>query len=102
MVLLGDMPRISSALVRRLAASFAPEAGRHVVVHVAARAARQSGAVGPALLPELMRVTGDQGGRAILAASPEAIAEVPADLDDVHLDLDTPEALAAAGGQPEP
>jgi molybdenum cofactor cytidylyltransferase len=101
-VLLGDMPRISSALVRRLAASFAPEAGRHVVVPVADGRRGNPVLWGRRFFPELMRVTGDQGGRAILAASPEAIAEVPADLDDVHLDLDTPEALAAAGGQPEP
>lgn len=99
-VLLGDMPRISSALVRRLADTFAPEDGRHIVVPVADGRRGNPVLWGRRFFPELLRVTGDQGGRAILAASPEAIAEVPADLDDVHLDLDTPEALAAAGGHP--
>ena len=51
---------------------------------------------------ELMKVTGDQGGRAVLAGAPEAVAEVAAEADDVHLDLDTPEALAAAGGRIAP
>lgn len=45
-----------------------------------------------------MKVTGDQGGRTVLASSPEAVIEVPVEGDAVHLDLDTPEALAAAGG----
>ncbi|MGU9980527.1 NTP transferase domain-containing protein [Phreatobacter sp. HK31-P] len=99
-VLLGDMPRISSGLVRRLVDAFAADAGRHIVVPVADGRRGNPVLWGRRFFPELLRVTGDQGGRAILAASPEAIAEVPADLDDVHLDLDTPEALAAAGGHP--
>ncbi len=99
-VLLGDMPRVSSGLVRRLAEAFAPGSGRHVVVPVADGRRGNPVLWGKRFFPELMRVTGDQGGRTILAASPEAIAEVTAERDDVHLDLDTPEALAAAGGQP--
>lgn len=99
-VLLGDMPRISPALVARLAAAFAPEEGRHIVVPVADGRRGNPVLWGRRFFPELMRVTGDQGGRAVLASAPEAIAEVSAEQDDVHLDLDTPEALAAAGGRP--
>ncbi|WP_296575930.1 molybdopterin-binding/glycosyltransferase family 2 protein [Phreatobacter sp.] len=101
-VLLGDMPRISPALVARLAAAFAPEEGRHIVVPVADGRRGNPVLWGRRFFPELTRVTGDQGGRAVLAGAPEAIAEVPAEEDDVHLDLDTPDALAAAGGRPAP
>ncbi|AVO45389.1 NTP transferase domain-containing protein [Phreatobacter cathodiphilus] len=101
-VLLGDMPAISSGLVGRLAAAFAPGEGRHVVVPVAGGRRGNPVLWGRRFFAELMKVTGDQGGRAVLAGAPEAVAEVPAETDDVHLDLDTPEALAAAGGRPAP
>ena len=101
-VLLGDMPAISSDLVGRLAAAFAPGEGRHVVVPVAGGRRGNPVLWGRRFFAELMKVTGDQGGRAVLAGAPEAVAEVPAETDDVHLDLDTPEALAAAGGRPAP
>ena len=46
---------------------------------------------------DLVAVQGDTGGRHLIGANPEAVVEVelgPA----VALDIDTPEALAAAGG----
>ncbi len=98
-VLLGDMPRVSSALVARLAAAYDPAAGRHIVVPVLDGRRGNPVLWGKRYFPELMRVTGDQGGRAVLSGAPEAVAEVAAESDDVHLDLDTPEALAAAGGR---
>jgi molybdenum cofactor cytidylyltransferase len=101
-VLLGDMPRVSSSLVARLAAAYDPAAGRHIVVPVLDGRRGNPVLWGRRYFPELMRVTGDQGGRAVLAGAPEAVAEVPAEADDVHLDLDTPEALAAAGGRIAP
>ncbi|MGQ3361590.1 MAG: nucleotidyltransferase family protein, partial [Phreatobacter sp.] len=101
-VLLGDMPRISSGLVGRLAAAFAPAEGRHIVVPVAGGRRGNPVLWGRRFFAELLKVSGDQGGRAVLAGAPEVVAEVPAETDDVHLDLDTPEALAAAGGRPAP
>ncbi len=99
-VLLGDMPRVAADLVARLAAAFDPAAGRHVVVPVAEGRRGNPVLWGRRFFAELARVTGDQGGRAVLMAYPEAVFEVPAADDTVHLDLDTPEALAAAGGTP--
>lgn len=99
-VLLGDMPRVDASLVRRLAGAFDPAAGRHVAVPVADGRRGNPVLWGRRFFGELMKVTGDQGGRAVLASAPEAVAEVPAEGEGVHLDLDTPEALAAAGGAP--
>ena len=101
-VLLGDMPRVSSALVARLAAAYEPGAGRHIVVPVLDGRRGNPVLWGRRYFGELMKVTGDQGGRAVLVGAPEAVAEVAAEADDVHLDLDTPEALAAAGGRIAP
>ena len=97
-VLLGDMPRVSSALVAGLVRAFDPAHGHHVVVPIADGRRGNPVLWGRRFFAELGRVSGDQGGRAILAAAPEAIAEVHVDGDGVHLDVDTPEALAAAGG----
>ncbi|WP_439575227.1 NTP transferase domain-containing protein [Phreatobacter sp.] len=99
-VLLGDMPRVGAELVRRLADAFDPGAGRHIVVPVADGRRGNPVLWGRRFFGELMKVAGDQGGRAVLAEAPEAVAEVPVEGDAVHLDLDTPEALAAAGGAP--
>lgn len=99
-VLLGDMPRVTADLVARLAAGFDPAAGRHVVVPVADGRRGNPVLWGRRFFAELSRVAGDQGGRAVLATYPEAVFEVPAEDDAVHLDLDTPEALAAVGGTP--
>jgi molybdenum cofactor cytidylyltransferase len=97
-VLLGDMPRISAELVGRLVAAFDPEKGRHIVVPVAAGRRGNPVLWSRRFFPELAKVTGDQGGRSVLSAYPEAITEVETETDAVHLDLDTREALAAAGG----
>jgi molybdenum cofactor cytidylyltransferase len=97
-VLLGDMPRVSADLVRRLTDAFAPERSHHIAVPVAEGRRGNPVLWGRRFFAELSRVTGDQGGRAVLAASPEAVVEVAMEGEAVHLDVDTPEALAAAGG----
>jgi molybdenum cofactor cytidylyltransferase len=97
-VMLGDMPKVSSDLVARLAAAFDPTHGKHVVAPVSAGRRGNPVLWGRHFFAELGRVTGDQGGRSVLAANGEAVAEVEAGAEGVHLDLDTPEALAAAGG----
>ena len=97
-ILLGDMPLISAGLLRRLAEAYDPQAGRHIVVPVAEGRRGNPVLWGRRFFAELAKVTGDQGGRGVLATAPEAVAEVAVDGDAVHLDLDTPEALAAAGG----
>jgi molybdenum cofactor cytidylyltransferase len=95
LVLLGDMPEIDAAAVRRIAAAFVP--GKIV-------AATHAGERGnPVLwprkyLPELNGVTGDTGGRAVIDAHRESVVEVELGRS-AGLDLDTPEALAAAGGR---
>ncbi len=98
-VMLGDMPRISPELIGRLVGAFAPAEGHHAVVPTAQGRRGNPVLWGRRFFSELGRVTGDQGGRAVLLANPDAIAEVDVGTDSVHLDFDTPEALAAAGGE---
>ncbi|MGA0532079.1 NTP transferase domain-containing protein [Hansschlegelia sp. KR7-227] len=94
-VLLGDMPRVGSTLVRRLTDAFAPQTGGHVVAPV--RAGRRGNPVlwGRRFFDELMRVEGDVGGRRLLEIYPDAVRDVEADDEGALIDVDTPEALAA-------
>jgi molybdenum cofactor cytidylyltransferase len=98
LVLLGDMPLVSTALIDQLIAAHRPEAGAHVVVPVTEGRRGNPVLWGRRFFADLKRVTGDQGGRAILTAHPEAIAEVAVTGQGAFLDLDTPQALAEVGG----
>jgi molybdenum cofactor cytidylyltransferase len=88
LVCLGDMPRIRAATFAAIAAAppvaplFQGRRGHPV------RWARQQFAA-------LAAISGDQGGKPLLAALGDAVFELPVDDPGVLLDADTPEALAA-------
>ncbi|MEA1675245.1 molybdopterin-binding/glycosyltransferase family 2 protein [Nitrospirillum sp. BR 11163] len=94
LVCLGDMPRVTADTHRRLLARFDEAAGQAIVVPVA-EGRRGNPVLWPAdLIPAMAAITGDQGARGLLAAHADRVVEVPAD-GGVHLDVDTPGALAA-------
>jgi molybdenum cofactor cytidylyltransferase len=97
LVLLGDMPRVTPALIGRLAAAFAanPEAAAIVPVHAGERG-------NPVLLSRrlfaaIAGLGGDAGARRLLAGRPDVV-ELPVDDDAVTADIDTPEAFQALAG----
>jgi molybdenum cofactor cytidylyltransferase len=95
LVLLGDMPRVTSGLIDRLVEAFDPVAGALAVVPV-----RDGHRGNPVLFsrvffPELRKVMGDVGARGILGAHAEGVVELPVSDDAAFLDVDTPEALQA-------
>jgi molybdenum cofactor cytidylyltransferase len=93
-VLLGDMPRVDAAIVDRLIAAFTP--GRIVVPTVHGR--RGNPVLWPrAYFAQLQGLAGDVGGRGLIEANAAAVIEVPF-AAAVDFDVDTPDALAAAGG----
>jgi molybdenum cofactor cytidylyltransferase len=90
LVLLGDMPQITSAHIDALIAAFAPGA---IVVptHMGKRG-------NPVLWPaarfgELLLVEGDAGAKPLLAAHAGSIIKVELGSDAIFADVDTPEAL---------
>jgi molybdenum cofactor cytidylyltransferase len=97
-VLLADMPHVDGALVRRLAAAYDPLAGKLIAVPVAGGRRGNPVLIARRFFDELKTVTGDVGARDVIRAYPEAVVEVPADVAALT-DLDTPEALTAAGGR---
>jgi molybdenum cofactor cytidylyltransferase len=99
MVLLGDMPAVDAATVRAVADAYGPARGSLVVVPV--HAGRRGNPVlwSRRYFADLAALTGDRGAREIIDRDPAAVATVDAG-PGVLVDVDTPEALARAGGAP--
>ena len=94
LICLGDMPLVPAALLARLAAAYNPTEGREIILPVFAGQRGNPVLWGSRLFPDLLRLTGDTGGRQILRDYMEFVAEVPAETDAVLRDFDTPESLA--------
>lgn len=98
LVCLGDMPLIDAPLVARLITAFIAEQGQAIIQPVHA-GRRGNPVLWPRrFLPEMMKLTGDQGARPLLARHAALVREVAADAA-IHLDVDTPEALADLMGR---
>jgi len=97
-VLLADMPGVDADVVDRLIAAFDPAGGTLIVVPTFEGKRGNPVLWSRRLFADLSTVAGDTGGRHLVGANADAVTEVeigPA----VALDVDTPEALAAAGGE---
>lgn len=100
-ICLGDMPRVTSALIDRLIDAFDPDAGRAICLPVY-RGKRGNPVLWAArFFPEIGRLTGDVGARHLLAAHDSAVFEVVCDDEGVLIDVDTPETLARLAGARE-
>jgi len=94
-VLLGDMPWVEGAHIRRLVEAFDPTAGRAVCVPV--HEGRRGNPIlwGARYFDEMMALDGDVGARSLLARHPEAVHEIPGQGEGILRDVDTADALAA-------
>ncbi len=94
-IVLGDMPAITSALIDKLVDAFNPAKGRAICV------ATHNGKRGNPVLfarrffEEIESIEGDVGARGLIGAYPDLVCEVEAECDDPLIDIDTPEDLAA-------
>jgi molybdenum cofactor cytidylyltransferase len=94
-ILLGDMPGITTEQVDRLAGAFT-EAPDAIVVPV-----HEGHHGNPVLWPrrlfsELLQLEGDAGAKRLIAAHREDVREVELATAGIFVDIDTPEALARA------
>lgn len=92
MILLGDQPWVTSAIIDELAGVFRRDRQRIVVPTIDGR--RTTPVIFPAsLFPDLMKTTGDRGGREVVNQYFERVVtlELGSQYDDA--DLDTPEDL---------
>jgi len=96
-VCLADMPGVTSAVIDRLIAEFRPEEGARIVVPTAHGKRGNPVLWSRAFFAALQDIQGDVGARHLIGENPEAVVEIEIGAA-AALDLDTPEAMAAAGG----
>lgn len=98
-VMLADMPAVTSALIDRLVAAFAAQPDAMAATPVGAGRRGNPVLLSAALFPSVAKLEGDEGARRLLAALPaERLIDVPSDDLGATLDVDTPDALDAAEG----
>lgn len=95
LIVLGDMPSVTPALLDTLIAAFNPVEGRAICV--ATHAGKRGNPVlwARRFFPEMMALEGDVGAKHIVAANDEMVCEVEAPDDAPLIDIDTKEDLAA-------
>ena len=96
-VCLADMPGVTGEVIDRLIAAYRPEEGARIVVPTSDGKRGNPVLWSRAFFGALQEIQGDVGARHLIGENPDAVVEVeigPA----AALDLDTPEAMAAAGG----
>ena len=94
-VVLGDMPRVSSAAIDQLIATFAPLEGRAICVPTWRGKRGNPVLFARRFFAEMQTIAGDVGARSLIDRYPEMVSEVAMADDGVLDDVDTPEALAA-------
>ena len=97
LVLLADMPGVTTAIIDRLIDAFHARPVPAIVLPTISGKRGNPVLWSRAFFPELMTVTGDTGARHILALHEDAVERVEIGAA-AGVDVDTPEALAAAGG----
>jgi molybdenum cofactor cytidylyltransferase len=95
-VCLGDMPLIDAKLIDRLIEALAPDRGHLIAVPVSDNRRGNPVLWSRRFFKELMALDGDIGARNLIARHVEAVVEVAVEGHGAFLDIDTPEALAAA------
>ena len=97
LVILADMPGITTADIDLLVAAFRAREGKAIVLPTV-NGKRGNPVLWPkAFFPELMTLAGDTGARHVIGAHEDAVERVELGAA-AGLDVDTPEAVAAAGG----
>jgi molybdenum cofactor cytidylyltransferase len=95
-VCLGDMPLIDARLIDRLIEALAPDRGHLIAVPVSDNKRGNPVLWSRRFFNELMTLDGDIGARNLIIRHTEAVVEVAVEGHGAFLDIDTPEALAAA------
>ena len=99
LVCLGDMPGVKAKSLNKLISAFDPSEGRAICVPVFDGKRGNPVLWGAQYFAEIETVAGDVGAKHMIGTYTDAVCEVPMTDDSVIVDLDTPEALAAAGAQ---
>ncbi len=93
MIALGDMPFVRGQDIEALIEAFDPDGGAAICVPIHRRKRGHPVVWARRFFPALRALTGDTGGRVVLAANEADLQLVEVDGPGVHVDVDTPEVL---------
>ena len=97
LIMLADMPGVTSNDLKTLMTAFR-EANGHAIVRAVSGGKRGNPVILPrSVLNAVMRLEGDVGARHIIETSGLPVVDIEIG-EAAHLDVDTPEAVVAAGG----
>lgn len=97
LVMLADMPGVTSSDIAVLLEAFRTEGGRAIVRAVSGGKRGNPVILPRATFPALLKLEGDMGARAIVETCGLPVIDVEIG-EAAHLDVDTPEAVTGAGG----
>lgn len=101
LICLADMPRVTTAQIDRIIAAFDPAEGRAICVPTFKGKRGNPVLFARRFFEEMQGVSGDVGARHLIGSAPELVCEVEMADGGVLLDIDTPEALAKIGVNPD-
>lgn len=90
--ILGDMPQISSQLLKSLIDAYKPSEGATIVLPVADGKRGNPVLFDQQFFTEILQLEGDIGARHIIADHAQSVAEVPGVAQEIFSDVDTSEA----------
>lgn len=94
LILLGDMPFVSSALIKRLISTYNPVEGRSIVLPVHAGKRGNPVLWDKCYFPEMQCLAGDVGAKHLIGEHADQVAEVDVDDANIFRDIDTPQVYA--------
>ncbi len=97
LICLGDMPLVEPALLNRIVAAYDPVEGREIILPSFQGQRGNPVLWGKRFFPELLKLSGDTGGRQILHRYAERAAEIQVESDSVLRDFDTPGGVGRLG-----
>ncbi|WP_026986273.1 NTP transferase domain-containing protein [Fodinicurvata fenggangensis] len=95
LVMLADMPEVSSEVLNHLVTSYNPVEGREICVPTWQGKRGNPVLIGKEFFAEIMEISGDIGARQLLGDYPDLVAEVAVKDDSVLADIDAPQDLEA-------
>ncbi|MEM8743663.1 MAG: nucleotidyltransferase family protein [Pseudomonadota bacterium] len=95
MIVLGDMPGVTTELVDQLLTAFESEGSDSIVFPVDANGRQGNPVIWPQrFFAAMSSLTGDKGAKKLIAENPDAVVEVRMDDDAIFRDIDVPGDLA--------
>jgi len=92
LVMLGDMPQVSTPLLQRMIAAYNPLEGRSIVLPTLNGKRGNPVLFDRRYFPEMLELEGDVGARHLIGAHDDQVAEIVVEDAGAFTDVDTPEA----------